>query len=1525
MKSIMRTLLLNLVCLLFIVPALNAQTSEDWLRHAATYDSYGRDNGNDPESLQQALDYCDSVIKDKKATENHKSRASRLKNRILITLKTCENNLNFKIEFYQFFLGIPAAFASNSHPDEHALGIACRKVLDYSYPGYGSVSIKDLNIHTILLNGNCDDSLAETTLQILAANTKHVLISKQDIYDILGKHTDSLYLGNKDTALLNSICSSLGVDRLGFYLINRIDSVDNLRFAAVSFQVYSPKSGMGSLSYADAFGTDKRNGQLHIILYLLLSSMILITLIAVCEELFDRWKSKTWHLVTLSSFFSILWLKIKLVAASQFLPTILSFLIVTFIQPLAPEMSTHFRESESLIWVIALTLSMSLAPTLINLLIINRLDLDGFHTPRGYQNFANASVYGSYFTLFYFYSIKYEHIAQTQHLILIGVTFLVGLILGESIFLILNKKSRKPLFYSGILGVTLTLLLLVAINLIILANFKTQGFVWSIGISAITAAGFFYAMGIVKDRLKRIEALDKTIKPESIVYVDEVVKTAGIDWVSSVLKPQNTQKIPIFLISGPMGVGKTAILHKLLEPRWREQYGIINRGGGYLQSKNWYYGDCNETQESNEMSFEPFVEAFGSILGIDKMEDRGNVLGAGMESILKKTAGTLNEAAAEILTHKKRDDMRSISEYCNAIAEELEKRNEPTVFILEDLHWIDIESRNFLTRFLKIVSMGKHFPNVANNLKIIFTIRSGQNMGHRGLSEDEIAALLGEWDEQFEIVKVSERDLFNFKDFVVKFGNKNPKFKLSDASMNLINDLLNQRDTDWKNKKDKDQAVSGLTPLYIVKLLSKWMEEGTLTPVVGGLVLTRQITVDDLPNSEEIDKFYHTIFDKIPSTAGMDSARWVRILESAAIIGHKFDASILASVWGLDLLQLLDFLERMEVMELVQDVPGQDNIYRFHNPRVSSALKSYFGKRSISEEKQIVMEYNKRWLNVQFTSLYPCSYMDIERLNIIARRLFSLRNLEAYSSHFKKVWLILSLRYCLKEEFEKMDMLMFKSQDSANDNFLRSIQAYREFIESEISHDFIGVPEDNPQANSLNWYMLTFNKIVSGEMETEEFKACLNEFSLTAEPIFIEFLVRLIDANEHFIQTMNSEIIEFLDKILVLKNTLDSDFIMLVKMLRLKLFASAYCTDDYEDAELLEELYRLKSEFNEKTSRFIRYEFHHLKSDLFENMDDSPGQVASFKDAIADLRSEDKINRNWVNYILEDSNNYIFDDLEIDFEKIFHEISYFLQMRGYLEEINELHVSFREAYFKMRVSDRYAKDLSADQIEKIKDELLDFIKQIETDKHISHRLKLTYKARLLFQIQQYKAHYFFKNSDSIKPEEYEKSLQVTNELIALYKELNDNPSLEVILDSKAKILRKLKKYDEAVAVHIKSLKLVEQLKNLEPYKKGLSHYHYALTLKEQGSLQTASEQLLKSMNYWSDNAKGKIRKRITEMQILECVLDGNLKPADFFEVPLVQIYNGLEALLDNPLLLKNLYDPDKLKLKLTNLKALLQA
>ena len=46
--------------------------------------------------------------------------------------------------------------------------------------------------------------------------------------------------------------------------------------------------------------------------------------------------------------------------------------------------------------------------------------------------------------------------------------------------------------------------------------------------------------------------------------------------------------------------------------------------------------------------------------------------------------------------------------------------------------------------------------------------------------------------------------------------------------------------------------------------------------------------------------------------------KWARMLESAAIIGSKFNADILSQVWGFELLEILGFLEAAEASIHVQ-------------------------------------------------------------------------------------------------------------------------------------------------------------------------------------------------------------------------------------------------------------------------------------------------------------------------------------------------------------------------------------------------------------------------------------------------------------------------------------------------------------------------------------------------------------------------------------------------------------------------------
>jgi hypothetical protein len=1495
MKNLFRCYTFALIVCSFSTFLLSAQTPDVWLRHAVTYDSYGRDNGNDPDWLKQASLYCDSVIYSETSSAEQKNKANRLKKRIGITLQTCENNLNYKIEFYQFFLGKPASYGFANDPEEYAFGNAFNKILGFTYTGFGSTPISEFNIPCILLDGNCGEVLSETNMQTLAAKTKHVLISKQDVYDILGNKTDTLYIGDPDTSSLNAICASLGIDRLGIYEISKLDSVNNLRFVSVSFRIYSPKSGMGTMAYADAFGEDKRKGQLDIILYLIISSVLLITLLAVFEELYDRKKSKTWHLVSFKSVWALFLSKLKLVSISQVLPTILSFLIVTFINPLAPEMSTHYQETESLLWVFALTFSMSLVPTIINLLIVNRLDLDGFHTPRGYQNFANASVYGSYFTFFYFFALKYQHIAHTQHLMLIGVTFIIGLILGKSIFLLLNKRNFKPLLIAGVLGVMLTLLLLVAVNIIILASFQWQGFALALGTCIVAALGYFIFEGNqLRISKNQLILKNNTLNPDAITYVPEAINIKGSEFSLSITAGENRGNIPIYVISGPAGIGKTAFIRKYLFLKWKEVF----------DEDNWFYSDCNEIQESNEISFEPFVEAFGKLLGRETLDDRGDLLGTQMEKIIKNTAGAINENAAELLTHKKRDDIRSISEYCTQIAEELEKRNKPCVFILEDIQWIDQESRNFLFRFLKVLSNKKHFPNVNRNLKLLFTIRSGDWFDSKGLKPDELAEYLANYESTYDISNISDKDLFTFNQFIYNFGVRNPGFRLSDSSCNLMEDLLKQREAEIKSSNPN--TTFGLTPLYLVKLLSGWIEEGTLKASNGGLVLTRQLTTEDLPNNEEIDQFYHAIFDKIPSTPTTDRLQWVRILESAAIIGQKFDATILASVWGIDLLQLLDFLERMEILELVEDVPGQDNIYQFVSPRVSAALKTYFGRKSASEEKQIVLEYNKRWFLSQSQGLLPCSDLDIEKLNIITKRLYTLRNIREYENHYRHCLSILSLRYCLVGDFEKLNLLITNMDPDYSGWFYQSILSYRDFLESGISHEYINVPVSENSESELFWYLELFNSIISGLIEGEDLKNKLQKISEAKEYVFLEFFLRLIESNEYLIQQQNTALLAFTDELLKKSGYFRSEFITLLNLLKFKLISNPYCDKDVEEKEILEDLIKMQKSFTNQTSAFIRYEFHVLKMSMLSALDDAKGQVDAFQYALHDLKSGDKINAYWVNFVLKNTGYSIFNQSDIDFEVIFNQIRQYLEIRGLLDEINEMNVTFRGEYFRFKTNKHNKVNkasIEEDAIQSYVSDLHSFVQDIDNDTLLSNRMKLSFKLRILRVYHEY-----------INDKDYEKALKNGLECLEIAHVLGDLASKISILISLARICRNMKNYDEAISYNRNVLAEIAHLHNIEPFKKGLAHYQFGVTLMGSGSYETAVEQFKIANGFWSDNEKGKVRTMITDLQILQCVLDGKLQSEKIFNDSVQNVLERIAVFENHPYLIGLYSDfPNKVK------------
>jgi DNA-directed RNA polymerase subunit L len=448
------------------------------------------------------------------------------------------------------------------------------------------------------------------------------------------------------------------------------------------------------------------------------------------------------------------------------------------------------------------------------------------------------------------------------------------------------------------------------------------------------------------------------------------------------------------LIAAPMGMGKTRSLNEakktFTENDWK-----------------WYYGDCDEIQDENSVSFEPFLEAFKNLLKVEEFVDRS----LQMESISGDAVKAITDIAggpSDMINDFKRDESLTMTEICVEIAEKLESSKNKTVFVMEDLHWIDPESYAFLKHFIKTVNRNDF---IRKNMCIILTIRNDEVNNLRGVNlqglKDDLMALNKNLDTKAIITDLLIEDSFKVKDFINHVSNQNVQFKIQDDSLADINYKLNS------SLLDKNSTLK-ITPLYILKIVEQWIQNKVLKYTPDGYVLTDSIESIELPNTKEIDSYYHAILE------GFD-VKWARMLESAAIIGSKFNADILSQVWGFELLEILGFLEEAEAKGLIVDLSEEDNIYEFSDKRIVSAIKSYFPSSQNSGVKQIIIEYNKRYIDLKKDIINVPSEYSLEEILSVVRRLTLMSSSSSYNEATKRLIFEIIVRMILNEEHEKIN------------------------------------------------------------------------------------------------------------------------------------------------------------------------------------------------------------------------------------------------------------------------------------------------------------------------------------------------------------------------------------------------------------------------------------------------------------------------------------------------------------------------
>ena len=972
---------------------------EKYKNHINTLQYISRQNYNTEFFLDLALKYVDSILQ----IQDDNTYASEIEETILLTKNTIDNNVISKIEFFEFYSGVPSYYGFVDDAIEYAYDDALTELLNLKYRVLGNVPLSEAGITSILIREDCDDATFEIINQSLISNSNHRILQANELIEVLGvEKSNKLINGQLREDDVKTIINNLKLDKLGIFSIGNIDVIDNkIWLVKTDFKTYNESQGFIESIFTKGYTVDKRNLSLFFeIILILILAIIFVSLAYSFSLIFVNRKN-----ILISSndlnkeFFISILNKVKYVALYFFLPIILSFVMIYLCSFIIPKGDVDVGEINVLVWILSLTFLMSFLPIILNLFVVNRLDIDGFHTTLGYTFFANSCLYATYFPIFIFYFIQYETYPFLLNVLLIFITLLIGNLLGKSYFqygfVTKNNYKRRQ----AITGLVLGLIALIIFNRIIIYELSIQNLLLSFAIIApISILNEILDNYSARLFEKKSKDSKETLILDKVKYVESVMNPGKLIY-EAIENQMSDDDLDIMLINAPMGMGKTRSLNEA-----RFKY--------FTEENGWKVcrGDCDEIQDETAISFEPFLEAFSDILG-ETWNSRS-------ETTDKITKGFMDAASDRVgiplgISEYSSSSKKTMNEISLEIMDKLTSSNKKVLFIMEDIHWIDPETLTLLKHFIKTVNRNTF---LRQNLCIVITVRSDIKPPYRGLNYEELKTELVNLDDKttnpFELHDLLDINSFKLVDFVKNLSIENNEFRIASSSMNQINTLFNEYNEQLKSESENAK----LTPLYVFKVLESWISDGSLKYSPDGYLLTKTVDIESLPPDEDIDSYYHSIFDTF-------EPKWRRILESASVIGNKFDADILAQVWGYKLLDVLDFLEKAVNNDLLIDVSSQDNFYEFKDRRIVSALKSYFKDASMNDEgeKQIIIEYNKRYLELQLDIIKNPEKHDTENLLKVIRRMLTLSSIEYYRQNCNKLILDVVCRYLYFKKLGKLD------------------------------------------------------------------------------------------------------------------------------------------------------------------------------------------------------------------------------------------------------------------------------------------------------------------------------------------------------------------------------------------------------------------------------------------------------------------------------------------------------------------------
>lgn len=996
-----------LVLAYFFITSLNHLSAQnnsiEHISNARAYYWLARSRSNAVYEAKIALKHLDSAryqlgVKEKNTPELIKA-IDDLTGELNALIGISLDNMNGKYPLYMHLTGeLREEYELRDEPIEISIEDGIQALLDAN--NYVTKKpLSDLNTFCVVevydnTGGSFEDSivLTEVVKQYLTNNSLFYVLSDEENNQV------GLYTKNK-AGIIDSIGKLFSTTQVGFFKVNILNRNPALNYVGVTFEYYDVlKSSLLASNYYETFKQDKTawfkksfNAFNDFSAWLILMLFPIIGfLLFFKKDRFSQRKLTTPVLIgTLLG--GLLGIFIFLIT-----PSLISFL--------APSPDTFVAETKALLWpLIFSSITFIIFPILLFLIIPLISD----------KYFLNlhASCFSLLSSLNFGVLIGYnlEYAKYFEETLPLSILFSYGAVTVLASYLLTHfyiSHYRRRLSLAHLYKSPLIMLIYFPVSLYLFEIEPTSTFEYSqllITPFLLIPYGIVYFIEKKGMRKKHIAVVEKSpleriissITTQLNEYSENKRYVAFEKNISEIVAKELRSfdhKLSFSYFSGKSGIGKTSLIDGLRQSS--------------PDNLSWFYGDCDEFEESKNIPYEPFYQAFyENRFEEGHFADRGIFFSGKSNSteLIKKSSPAL--AMIPGLSISPDDLIKTVSSFGGEMSEArvdrvisslreafiqylAEKTTEKRKvnIILDDIHWLDQLSFEL---FIALFELMKELSDTFDYLYFHVIVIDNPNSGKQDQLKERLKTIL----EVIQLNGFYKFDKIPFDQIVhehfVKYflSHKNNGCAIDEDLISEIEEFVSNRE---------------YTPRMSLELLLSIFKSDSITFHGRVLKATKTMNIGSFAIADADKKRYFELFNNL-------SVDLLKYLSAAAFIGMEFEAKVLSKIWKIKRLDLLHLLLEAEKNGVIFDKNDTDDIYAFTSRKIRNSLREYVTRNNLDQvTPQIVRDYHLSILKIELNinEIEEVTFEYLSRLNSFLLQKVSERAKHLMISYSEKTQLI---------------------------------------------------------------------------------------------------------------------------------------------------------------------------------------------------------------------------------------------------------------------------------------------------------------------------------------------------------------------------------------------------------------------------------------------------------------------------------------------------------------------------------------